>query len=72
MQVWVSLRSKEIRNFGGGLYLFCALDWEIEVFQVGLLPEVISYYNLLHSRSCWEEVNLLEADLVWREGMVLV
>ena len=72
MRVWEVYGDKENRNFGGGLSLFHALDWEIEVFHVGLLSKAANCRKLLHSRSCWEEVELMEADLVWREGLVLV
>ena len=52
-------RELENRNFGASLSLFRGLDWEIEVFQVSLLPEAASYRKLLPSRSCWKEVKIL-------------
>ena len=67
-----SKESKENRNFGGGLSFFYAVDWENELSQVGLLPEAMNCRKLLHSRSYWKEINILEANLVWREALVKV
>jgi len=52
--------------------MFRVLDWENEASQAGLLSKALNCRKLLHSRSCWKEINLLEADLVWKEGLVKV
>lgn len=41
-------------------------------FMIMIGSSKLGCCKLLHSQSYWEEVNILEANLVWREGLVLV